>query len=78
MIVIDKDDNKVLDEAYNTILKEKEINKNINNLERLLLLWKRFKEKLTNKPYLSSTTNEISLFLKKKDIISQKRNLSLI
>ena len=64
-----KNKTKKFNSDFESILDQYEINKNINDLERLLLLWKRFKEKLTNKPYLSSTTNEISLFLKKKDII---------
>ncbi len=65
-----KNKTKKFNSDFESILDQYEINKNINDLERLLLLWKRFKEKLTNKPYLSSTTNEISLFLKKKDIIN--------
>ncbi len=38
-------------------------------LENLLLLWKRFMEKLSKKPYSSSTTNEISIFNKNDNSI---------
>ena len=44
-------------------------NNHTKELEQLLLLWKRFMEKFTKKPYASSTTNEISVFAKDKKII---------
>tara|TARA_B100000475_G_scaffold200276_1_gene184298 strand:+ start:891 stop:1769 length:879 start_codon:yes stop_codon:yes gene_type:complete len=37
---------------------------NIKFLENLILKWKRFMEKLSKKPYSSSTTSEISIFNK--------------
>ena len=44
-------------------------NNKIRELEKLLLLWKRFMEKFTNKPFSSSTTNEISYFINDKNIL---------
>lgn len=38
-------------------------------LEKLILFWKRYFEKLTTYPFSSSTTTEISQFYKDKDII---------
>ena len=64
-----KKDTAKFNESFSSILKNYELSNNINDLESLLLLWKRFMDKLTNKPYLSSTTNEISPFLKKKNLI---------
>jgi len=48
------------DEILNNYLNTNDI----NFLENLLLKWKRFMEKLSEKPYSSSTTSEISLFNK--------------
>ena len=64
-----KKDTEKFNESFSSVLKNYELSNNINDLESLLLLWKRFMDKLTNKPYLSSTTNEISPFLKKKNLI---------
>ena len=44
-------------------------NNKIRELEKLLLLWKRFMEKFTKKPFSSSTTNEISYFINDKNIL---------
>ena len=64
-----KKDTEKFNENFSSVLKNYELSNNINDLESLLLIWKRFMDKLTNKPYLSSTTNEISPFLKKKNLI---------
>ena len=49
---------------FDTILSNYLNTNDINFLENLLLKWKRFMEKLSKKPYSSSTSSEISLFNK--------------
>ena len=65
-----KKQTKKFNENFSSLLKNYESNNQINDLESLLLLWKRFMEKLTDKPYLSSTTSEISPLLNKKNLIT--------
>ena len=47
----------------------------VGELEKLLLLWKRFMEKFTEKPYSSSTTTEIATFNIEKEITDILFNL---
>ena len=49
---------------FDTILSNYLNTNDIKFLENLLLKWKRFMEKLSKKPYSSSTSSEISLFNK--------------
>ena len=49
---------------FDTILSSYLNTNDIKFLENLLLKWKRFMEKLSKKPYSSSTTSEISIFNK--------------
>ena len=50
-------------------------NQEKNDLERLLLLWKRFMEKLSKRPYSTSTTSEISSFLENKKLLNLLKDI---
>ena len=50
-------------------------NQEKNDLERLLLLWKRFMEKLSKRPYSTSTTTEISSFLENKKLLNLLKDI---
>ena len=64
-----KKDTEEFNQEFSYLLKKYELNNDINDLESVLLLWKRFMDKLTDKAYLSLTTNEISPLLKNKNLI---------
>ena len=53
---------KSFNEEFSYCLKKYSQKNNPKELEKLLLLWKRFMENFTKKPYSSSTTMEISSF----------------
>ena len=60
---------KSFNEEFSYCLKKYSEKNNPKELEKLLLLWKRFMENFTKKPYLSSTTMEISLFNDDKEMM---------
>lgn len=64
-----KKDTEEFNQEFSYLLKKYELNNDINDLESVLLLWKRFMDKLTDKAYLSLTTNEISPLIKNKNLI---------
>ena len=60
---------------FEYILKYYLKNQDKNYLERLLLLWKRFMEKLSKRPYSTSTTTEISSFLENKKLLNLLKDI---
>ena len=60
---------------FDTILSSYLNTNDIKFLENLLLKWKRFMEKLSKKPYSSSTSSEISLFNKNIKIIKTLKEI---
>ena len=60
---------------FEYILKNYLKNQDKNYLERLLLLWKRFMEKLSKRPYSTSTTTEISSFLENKKLLNLLKDI---
>ena len=60
---------------FDTILSSYLNTNDIMFLENLLLKWKRFMEKLSKKPYSSSTSSEISLFNKNIKIIKTLKEI---
>ena len=60
---------------FDYILKDYLKNQDKNYLERLLLLWKRFMEKLSKRPYSTSTTTEISSFLENKKLLNLLKDI---
>ena len=60
---------KSFNEEFSYCLKKYSEKNNPKELEKLLLLWKRFMENFTKKPYSSSTTMEISLFNDDKEMM---------
>jgi len=64
-----KKQSKFFNEEFSYCLKKYSEKNNPKELEKLLLLWKRFMENFTKKPYSSSTTMEISLFNDDKEMM---------
>ena len=64
-----KKQSKFFNEEFSYCLKKYSEKNNPKELEKLLLLWKRFMENFTQKPYSSSTTIEISLFNDDKEMM---------
>ena len=64
-----KKQSKSFNEKFSYCLKKYSEKNNPKELEKLLLLWKRFMENFTKKPYSSSTTMEISLFNDDKEMM---------
>ena len=60
---------------FDYILKDYLKSQDKNYLERLLLLWKRFMEKLSKRPYSTSTTTEISSFLENKKLLNLLKDI---
>lgn len=60
---------------FDDILSNYQNTNDIKFLENLLLKWKRFMEKLSKKPYSSSTTSEISIFNKNVKNIKTLREI---
>ena len=60
---------------FDYILKDYLKSQDKNYLERLLLLWKRFMEKLSKRPYSTSTTSEISSFLENKKLLNLLKDI---
>ena len=60
---------------FDDILSNYQNTNDIKFLENLLLKWKRFMEKLSKKPYSSSTTSEISIFNKNAKNIKTLREI---
>ena len=66
---------KIFNNDFDYILKDYLNNQEKNDLERLLLLWKRFMEKLSKRPYSTSTTTEISSFLENKKLLNLLKDI---
>jgi len=60
---------------FDDVLSNYQNTNDIKFLENLLLKWKRFMEKLSKKPYSSSTTSEISIFNKNAKNIKTLREI---